>query len=176
VVRALGLLGDPRGVPVLLDLARTEPGLRYTGESLVRLGAIESGAIGGLDFRPGITAARGIAHCVAGPLRHDWNYRERTQCATSTEQVSFPLAPSDPGRQILLFRYRRADAPQSVRFTLRLGDRAIELEADGEWAEQRIELDRDPGRQAELEIADAGASLGLDHLLLVPKDGAPIEE
>jgi hypothetical protein len=169
-VRAFGLLEDPRAVPILIGLANDEPGLRYTGESLVRLGAIESGAVGGIDFRPGLTGTRGLASCVAGPVRHDWNYRERTQCATNAERVSFRLAASDErGPHVMLFRAKRTDAPHPVRFTLRAGSRTFDLQADGEWAEQRIELESGAARDAELVIAEPGATLGLDHLLLVPR-------
>jgi arylsulfatase A-like enzyme/HEAT repeat protein len=169
-VRAFGLLDDARALPILIGLANDEPGLRYTGESLVRLGAIEARAIGGVDFRPGLGGAHGLASCVAGPIRHDWNYRERTQCATNAERVSFRLTPSPArGPHVLLLRAKRADAPQPVRFTLTVGRRTLELQADGEWAEQRLELESGDVVEARIEIAEPGATLGLDHLLLIPR-------
>ena len=40
IVRGLGLLGDPRAIDVLLPLLGSEPSLKQTAESLVRLDAL----------------------------------------------------------------------------------------------------------------------------------------
>ena len=50
VVRGLGLLGDTRAIPRLLAALDDEPALKNSAESLIRLHALEHGALGGLDF------------------------------------------------------------------------------------------------------------------------------
>ena len=188
VVRGLGLLGDRRAVPRLAAVAASEDELENIGESLVRLGAIESGHVGGADVRPGLRGARGFGACHEGPLLHDWNYRQRTWCETARSRASIPLRVPDAIRgdaegALALVRARRVDAATPVLVTLTVGDTSYDTVAvDGEWNEHRFPITREmlhTGRVvATLEVADAGARVRLDHLLLVgrPAQIAAVEQ
>lgn len=176
-VRALAMLGDLRALPVVLPLVAEDPALRNTGETLVRLHALERNLIGGTDVDA--TAAHsgtGLSACQRGPLRHDWDYLHRTYCRTDRDRVSLrlrvPRAVSDArdGNTVLV-AMRRADATGRVPVTLRLGERVEHLQADGVWNELRFHVP--PGAlrgvsRAELQVEQPGARLELDHLLIVP--------
>jgi arylsulfatase A-like enzyme len=174
VVRGLGLLGDKRAIPRLLEILARESSLKNTGESLIRLGALESGALGGVDLASP-SSAKGISSCQAAPLDHDWNYLARTTCETSasTIVVSVPLpARSDPfpERAELIVRARRADAVEATTVTLRRGGAILgELVFDGEWRERRVEFSTgDEGRvDVSLTLAP-DTRLILDHILIAP--------
>ena len=179
VIRALGQLGDPRAVARLLSVIADEPEMGSTAESLVRLGAIELGAIGGADVGPETPGARGLERCEAGPLFHDWNYVGRTSCEVAQRPARLPLSvPSGvadaPDGAILLIRARRADTGAPATLRVRLG--AVELEPmtlDGEWSEHRWSLSREAlGTQpilAVLETAAEGARVRIDHVLIAQR-------
>jgi HEAT repeat protein len=179
VVRGLGQLGDPRAVPRLVAVAANEPDLENTSESLVRLGALHTGEIGGADVRPGLRGARGFGACHEGPVLHDWNYRHRTWCETQGRRVRVPLRVpralrSTPDGAIAVLRVRRVDSSVAVDFTVTIADAAHDpVSIDSQWDEHRFTVPSEAlatGRLAAvLEIADPSARLRLDHVLLVPR-------
>ena len=177
VVRGLGLLGDRRAVAPLSVVLDREPRLKNTAESLVRLGALETGAIGGLDVGPHARGLKGFAQCVAGPLRHDWDYLERTHCTSTSAQAGFslpvPRAELAAGA-LLLIRARRADAPERQRCSVSAGATPLgALVITGGFDEQRFELPGTllRGARVPLLIACDGAAtrIALDHVLIVPR-------
>jgi len=178
VVRALATLGDPRALGVLLPLVEDDSALRNTGEALIRLNALGRGLVGGADIdRRAAQLGSGLAACHQGPLRHDWDFLQRTFCKTSQKRVQWsvevPRAVFEaPEGNSLLVSLRRADNPAATSVELHLGQHVLQLETDGAWNEQRFtlpahSLPRGPIR-AELVIPEAGARIELDHLLLVP--------
>ncbi|NOY92733.1 MAG: sulfatase-like hydrolase/transferase [Deltaproteobacteria bacterium] len=181
VGRALGQLGDPRAIPLLIPLAASEAESKYVPEALVRLGAIESGAIGGADAHrsPG---PRGFGHCEEGPVRQDWDYLNRTHCQSRGPEarVRLRVPPALRGVEtLLLLRLRRADDDHRVELELRLGDTRTTLEVDGRWVSHRLRLPPGPTGRAgvwlELSAREQDARLDLDHALLLPvaaSDGA----
>lgn len=164
VARALGQLGDPRAIRLVLPLAQSEPDLKYPPEALVRLGAIASGQIGGIDFdraRPGLGA------CQQGPERHDWNYLNRTSCQTRRERVRVSLQkPDGEGSVVAILRARRVDSQHATDVSVELDGRAQSVSVDGEWTDHRWELEAAP-RRASIELPD-DVVLELDHLLILP--------
>jgi len=74
VVRGLGMLGDARALDSVVALASEDAELRNTGESLVRLHALERQRIGGTDVTTAYAGRFGFGACYEGPLRHDWDY------------------------------------------------------------------------------------------------------
>jgi arylsulfatase A-like enzyme len=181
VVRGLGHLGDPRAIPRLVELAVSEPDLAYAAESLVRLGALERGAVGGADVGPSLRGALGLGRCAAAPLVHDWDYLNRTTCMTTADESSIPLAAPPavaeaPEVEVLL-SLRRAEAspaplevdvvigaaaPRTVRVSSAFSQPRFSLKA-GEW--------RGPGGgrpRAALRVREPGARVVVDHVLLVP--------
>lgn len=179
VVRGLGLLGDERAVELLLPVLAREPALKQTGESLVRLGAIDRGKLGGADVGPALAGRGGLHACQAGPLLHDWNYLGRTTCkARGTARLRLaPAPPAIGGGAQLLVRLKRDDAPDPVQVRFQLDGRELPARPIGaNWTEQRFELPQRPREPAELTLAcaDPSAVLVLDHALLAPPSDTPV--
>jgi arylsulfatase A-like enzyme/HEAT repeat protein len=178
-VRGLGMLEDPRALAVILPLVSDDPALRNTGESLVRLHALDSQSIGGLDLEPSTAAVSGFARCHRGPLRHDWDYLHRTYCTTerdhATLQLNVPRSVARASQGLLvLLSVKRADSSASAPLDLVIGGQTLAaVQVDGAWSEVRWNLPPNalrPGQvRAQLRLKAAGARLHVDHLLLVPR-------
>ena len=180
VVRGLGMLGDPRALPQLVELAGSEPELTFTLESLVRLGALERGLIGGADFVGAMRGSTAINRCAAFSPNHDWDYLNRTTCETSaqaaTVRVAVPPALRDAGGAVLVLSARRIDSARPVDVVVTIGGVAMPpFHVDAQWSEQRVDIDSTTlarlhgAATAALRAADPAARLRLDHLLLVPR-------
>lgn len=189
VVRGLGQLGDPRAVPRLVAVAANESELENTSESLVRLGAVEAGVIGGADVGPGLRGARGFGRCQAGPEVHDWNYRNRTWCETARPEVRLRLSVPEGmgsaagGGAVALLRVRRVDGGTALPVDVHLGDQALgPVSVDGQWEEHRWSIPPQSlgSRQltARLALGNSEGRLRVDHFLLVPRPAqvAAVEE
>jgi arylsulfatase A-like enzyme len=176
VVRGLAMLGDPRALDVVLPLISEDPALRNTGESLVRLHALDRKRIGGADLD---AASGGFTHCHSGPLRHDWDFLHRTYCTTEREHVALRLnvpnsvATASMGTVVLLSA-KRADSSAAVSLEVSIGQQVLApVQVDGAWAEYRWTLE--PGAlhkgplRAELHVKDPAARVQVDHLLLIPR-------
>ncbi len=167
LARALGQLGDSRALALLAPLARDEPDLRYPPESLVRLGALQAGVIGGVDADRQLAHRGGVGECREGPALHDWDYLARTTCTTNGSTVLLPLrTPENGGDVIVALRARRVDTAAPIRVVVAFGRETREAFFDGEWSTARFTLPAAPSR-ARIEIPD-GAQLELDHLLVLP--------
>jgi len=178
VVRGLGLLKDPRGLDLVLPLAVTEPTLKNIPETLVRLGALELGAIAGSDMRPGARMS-GISRCTSYSERHDWDYLRRTVCETThaSASVSFQvpekIATSASGATLVL-GIRRLDRQDAATLSIRLGDRPLsDVQVDGQWSDQHLSLEPgtlQSGRLAvKLSTTEDGARFAMDHVLILPR-------
>jgi arylsulfatase A-like enzyme/HEAT repeat protein len=181
VVQGLGQLGDARAIPRIVELAVSEPDLSYTGESLVRLGAIERGAIGGADVGPALRGAAGLGRCSAAPWLHDWNYLHRTVCETTADEVAIPLAvpasvatAGDVDVLLSLRRLEPVSASLEVDVVVGTAD-ARTVRVSSAFSQPRFTLTRGswrtggPGRtRAVLRVREPGARLVVDHVLLVP--------
>ena len=186
VVRGLGMLGDPRALPRLVELADSEPDLTFTLESLVRLGALERGLIGGADFVGELAGSAGVGRCAAFSPNHDWDYLNRTTCETTAPTASVRLAvpaavrgAGGAGGAVLVLSARRLDHSGPVDVVITLGGTALPaLRVDAQWSEQRVLVDAatlarlGATATAELRPSAPGARLRLDHLLLVPHHAA----
>ncbi|MCB9627287.1 MAG: sulfatase-like hydrolase/transferase [Sandaracinaceae bacterium] len=93
VARSIGQLEDPRGLPVLMDMAAHEAEVTSAPESLIRLGALRLGLIGGADLdRAAGRRNRSIAACQELPLERDWDYLDRTTCTSRANELNVRLA------------------------------------------------------------------------------------
>jgi len=181
VVRGLGQLGDPRALPKLVELATSEPELTFTLESLVRLGALEAGVVGGTDFVAGMPGASGLTRCEAFSPNHDWDYLNRTTCegaaAGASVRLRVPPALRGAGGAVLVLSAKRVSDTEPVDVTITLGGEALPpLRIGPQWSEQRLALDaatvarlRGTTLTATLRTGTPGVALRLDHLLLVPR-------
>jgi hypothetical protein len=182
VVRGLGMLADARITEALVRVLQTEPALKNTGESLVRLRAAERGYLGGLDVQPGLKGASGFERCEAGPLFHDWDYLGRTYCVSRSHeaQLKLPLPGSharwNAGAELVL-RARRSDADEPVELVLTASGKPLTtVRIDRAFTEQRVPIEPGMLRQGALRLGlaarDPAARFALDHALLVPRADA----
>jgi arylsulfatase A-like enzyme len=184
IVRGLGLLGDARAIDPLMAVLAREPGLKNSAESLVRLGALERGRLGGTDVGPALSGRGGLYGCQAGPLLHDWDYLERTSCmarGSAQLRMSLPAKQGASAGAQLLVRMKRDDAAEAVEVRFAIDGRPLPpRHVDGNWTEQRFELEREAirGQRLELRIsaADPAAVLVLDHALIVPHPSTSVAE
>jgi hypothetical protein len=180
LIRGLGLLGDARALESLSVALSDEPGLKNTAESMVRLGALEKGFLGGIDLAPSARELRGFGGCQAGPLLHDWDYLDRTTCrqlgAHGELKLALPRGPAKfgPGTQLLV-RVRRDGSQEAGPLKLTLaGHELANIEVDGSWREHRIDVPPEwlSGTNVKLGLDWAGDApyVVLDHALLVPRN------
>jgi arylsulfatase A-like enzyme/HEAT repeat protein len=177
-LQGLGLLADARAIGPIVELAATDPSLKLATESLVRLGALTTGAIGGTDVSRDDAPSQDFERCYVGPLRHDWDYQRRTSCITRSNHATLSLrVPSAVakarGGVVAVLSIKRVDAAGVAPLELTLGSRALDaIQVDGAWAEYRWTLPANSlqeGRlNARLTSPDAGARFAVDHLLLLP--------
>lgn len=178
-VQGLGQLGDARAVELIVPLAAVDESLKTATESLVRLGALRSGAIGGTDLAAGDANTRDFTDCVAGPLRHDWDYQHRTYCSMKHDSAALSLAvppavADAPYGAVVAIAAKRTDASHSAELELSIGGHALDaIQVDGSWDEYRFVLP--PGSlhagrvQAQLHTGDPAARFAIDHVLLLPR-------
>ncbi len=179
VVRGIGLLGDARAIPLLVDALRKEPELKNTAESLVRLGALEQGYLGGVDASSQVKGVAGFERCEAGPLFHDWDYLQRTWCVARGSKLTFRLPlPSQHARWSdgaeLVIRIRRHDNADACEVRASIGGKKLPtLRIDATWTEHRVAVDAHALRKSvklDLETTcSAEARMAVDHALLVPR-------
>jgi arylsulfatase A-like enzyme len=178
-IQGLGLLGDPRAIELIAPLAAEDHSLTLATESLVRLGAIASGAIGGADVSHGQPALGEFTDCHEGPPRHDWDYLHRTFCVTRGSRAELPLrvpaavSEAELGSVVAL-AVKRSDDPAPTQLRVTLGTRVLEpVQIDGSWNELRWNLPADTlatgSLQARLESEDPAARFAVDHLLILPR-------
>lgn len=180
LARALGQLGDERGIGPLLRLAQDEPELTMVSEALVRLGALEQGAIGGADMTASLARQKGLGRCEEGPLLHDWDYLARTWCRTTAKRATFAIHPIPEGSQAnVVLRGRRIDASDPITVYVRVGKHELEPKTlDGQWNELRWPLEADVATgnaRVTIEAGEPTGRLAIDHLLLIPGRSTPPE-
>jgi len=178
VVRAFGMLKDPRAIHIVLPLAAADPTLKHASESLIRLGALETGAIGGSDMLAANTM-EGFHRCTAFSEQHDWDYLHRTVCETSRTRAALdlhvPASMVKSGRgATLVLGLRRADSQDPGAVGIELGDhRVATATADAAWAEHRWPVEAHDivaGHvRATLTATPATARFVIDHALLLPR-------
>jgi arylsulfatase A-like enzyme len=180
VVRGLGLLGDSRAIERIATLAVTEPELENATESLVRLGALERGRIGGVDFDRVRGERAGLRRCVEGALVHDWDYAHRTWCearpGTVHVRLHVPAAIARDAPLTLILGIKRADEATPVELAARANGQALAPQrVSNQWSNLHWPVRAQRGIiDLELDVP-AGATLLLDHALVLPSPAAPSE-
>ena len=163
-----------------MPLAAVDESLKTATESLVRLGALRSGAIGGTDLAAGDANAHDFTDCYTGPLRHDWDYQHRTYCSMQHDSAALSLAVPRrwPTRRTARSSRSPPSAPtrttrRDARAVDRRRTRSTRCKVDGSWDEYRFVLPAGSlhaGRvQAQLQRARSGRALRVDHVLLLPR-------
>ncbi|MCB9709452.1 MAG: sulfatase-like hydrolase/transferase [Myxococcales bacterium] len=178
IVRALGLLHAPEALAPLLKAAQKEPSLANATESLVRLGALSRGLIGGADMDKPAWSDPPFARCHTMPFYDDWQFSQRTSCDTAKPNFSLSLPLSNALFQAsksitLVLRARRLDASSPCTLTLRIGSYLLKpASVDHAWKEVRwtvpIEKLRPGNNALAVRVTPEDARLGIDHALFLP--------
>jgi arylsulfatase A-like enzyme len=192
VVRGLGYLGNPEAIPTVISAALRDPGLRNAGETLVRLRAVERGALAGVDLHAGAPGVSGFGACHEFSPLHDWDYRQQTWCESLGAEVTVRLnVPKEwVGKDAFLVAVGRrldSDLPVAVRVTLggaaqrTLGAAAQQVASAPEWSVDKAWVEsRWPVEVQSTKVtvrfraSDPKARLGVDHVLLLPENAAGV--
>lgn len=178
LLRGLAELGDPRALPSLITIAARERELDLASESIVRLGGLSSGAVGGTDFDPASMAnAPDFSDCNEESLEREWLYLGRTVCRTHAPTARFPVTIpqavlTSRSGAVVLVRLRTVGARRETQMRLALGGVTLgPAEVDAQWKEARFTTE---GRALEgvtegvITLADEDANVELDHVLILP--------
>jgi hypothetical protein len=183
-LQGLGWLGDPRAVPLITTLAAEDASLKLATESLVRLGALQLGAIGGSDVARQNRLAD-FTDCYEGPLMHDWDYLHRTSCVMRASSAALELAVPEAVSQaeqgiVVVLGAKRSDAAAPAPLRLTIGGRALaEVAVDGSWDELRWTLPAGSLAQGRVQArlqSDEPARFAIDHLLLLPRSSIVVAQ
>lgn len=105
---ALGYLGDARALEPLVLRVRSGD-VRWAPETLVRLGALEKGILGGADVGPAETARlRGVVHCTEKRTHDVEDYLGATSCQAGEHVVIHARALASGRRPSALLLRARA--------------------------------------------------------------------
>lgn len=174
-VRALGQLGAPEAIDALLPYLGEGLELTNMSESLVRLGAIDRGVLGGIDIGPRtrrqLRPTPKPADCNARAEKHDWDYRNRTSCVLRKATTITLRPPKQRDGQQIRLRAQSSETP-SARLTVSLGNETHNIELTHTWSEHALSLPDG----VNLVRLSADAAFGLDHVLVLPAIDRKTEE
>ena len=173
-VLALGWLGLPEAIPLLLRALAREPELRWTAESLVRLGAAGEAPLFGTDMdRRAADAGGGWAGCHEKPLVMHDEFLDRTTCRSQGRVATLRFAADLTGHGELIVRGRHLDADpaRTIPLAVEVGGRTVAVvELEGRHREIRLAIPEGTWprgeREVTLRLAEKGA-FELDHLLVL---------
>lgn len=181
LTRGLAELGDRRALPALVTLAARERELDLAAESLVRLGALEAGAVGGADFDPeAMRGSAGFSDCSEEPIEREWLYVGRTVCRSAASRdgdaavfpIRVPEAVRDAhGGVVVILRARTIGSVREATARLRLGRTTLgPFELDAQFKEHRFSMPASAleGAHEGTFLLEVGARVEVDHVLLVP--------
>jgi len=177
-VQALGSLGEARAIPLLVQLFHAEPEIKYTAESLVRLGAIEKKVVGGADVALGSPAlAAGWGPCSRATRERVRDFLNATACTTAPGQDALLRASGAPrgGRGVVTWRSHLAAPGRTGTLVVRVGGHTLEpVPLTESWEEHRVAVPSLPAGALDVTFTvrpdDGGEPLAaeIDHVLLVP--------
>jgi hypothetical protein len=176
-VQALGSLGDARAIDLLVRTFHAEPEIKYTAESLVRLGAVAKGAVGGADVATGSALVSGWGACQRVNRERVRDFLNATACATAPGEDARLRIEGAPraGAGVVTWRSHLAASGRGGTLVVRIGDRSLDPVPLGDaWEEHRVALPRLPAEPTEVVFTvrpdDDGAPIAaeIDHVLLVP--------
>lgn len=171
-IRALGQLGEPEAIEALVPYLPEGVEMTNMSESLVRLGAIERGQLGGLDIGPRtrklLRPAPRPVDCHERAEKHDWDYRNRTWCALRKPTVIRLRPPKSGEAHEIRFRARSVDTP-NTHLSVKTSDGESQFALSQTWQEYVL---RAPSVKPMLITLTAEDAVGLDHVLVLPKSAS----
>jgi hypothetical protein len=183
---ALGYLGDARAIPDLARVLHEEPEIKWTAETLVRLGAVGRD-VPGADFSAA-DRGRGIGPCHRSRDPSVDAYLNATWCELQAPGARVLLSVREPDDYQLLLR-ARALVPELVDQPLTLlvnGEPLPPVRLETGWEEFRIPTDAARWRGGPNElvfhfpgavgVGPAEGRVGVDHVLLASGRIPPARE
>jgi hypothetical protein len=179
---ALGWMGTVEAVPRLLQVLAFEPEIKWTPETLVRLGAVGKSPLFGTDIAEGAKALRsGWGSCRTKDMVITSEYMDRTACETDgpRAETAFEVRADDQNVLILRARVLMKGETKSVPLDIFINGQPVgRALLTGEFGETRIfvpqEVFRSPPalNNVVLKLAQRG-SLAVDHVLVLAVDEIP---
>lgn len=158
---ALGLAGDKAAIPLLATAAAASPPLARASEALVRLGAVDGDAVGGLD----LSCSRASTPGLEAPLDQ---WLGATRCPLSgPSAVYHARAPGDA--KVVVVRARALG--DNARVTVSIDGQALPpFNVGPRFVEKRLVRTASGGAASvpvRIEVRRQGAPIELDHVLLL---------
>jgi HEAT repeat protein len=173
-VVALGWLERSEAIPRLARLLKEEPEIKWTAESLVRLGGVGKAPLFGTDASNGLkTLKSGFDRCKSKPKKIHSEFLDRTTCRTVGPTAELEFFADAPNGAVVIVRARHLikDKGMSVPLAIQVdGVEVGRVELLGEFHELRVTTPAGtwpPGEhKVSLQLAKKG-SFELDHLLVL---------
>jgi HEAT repeat protein/arylsulfatase A-like enzyme len=127
-VVALGYLGNQAAIPALLKVLADEPEIKWTPESLVRLGAVGEAPLFGTDVAQGMPALKsGWGRCREKPELQRGGYLDRTTCRTngSRAEIVFDADVEERATVIVRARHLMNSSAKTALLDVRLNNTSI---------------------------------------------------
>jgi HEAT repeat protein len=173
---ALGYLGDPRAIPELARALREEPEIKWTAETLVRLGAVGH-EVPGSDFAT-VDRARGVGPCHRSSDPSVDAYLGATWCELQAPGARVSFSVREPDDYVVLLR-ARALVPELIDQPLTMvlnGEPLPSVQLETSWEEFRVPTTPDRWKRGRNEVVfhfpgtvgvgTAEGRVGVDHLVL----------
>jgi hypothetical protein len=173
-VVGLGWLGIADAVPRLVRLLLEEPEIKWTSESIVRLGGVGQAPVFGTDATKGAKSLKsGFGRCTEKPRIVHGGFLERTTCRTTGPRAELEFFADAPKGASVIVRARHLlkGKAQNLPLNIRVNGLDIgKVELSGDFQEHRIITP--PGtwpsgeHKVTLELSKGGR-FEIDHLLVV---------
>jgi HEAT repeat protein len=175
-VLSLGWLELPEAIPRLIRVLKEEPEIKWTPESLVRLGAVGTAPVFGTDVAKNLPALKhGFGKCTEKRRIIHHEYMGRTRCQTTgrVAELSFFANAPDEAVAILRARHHLGDKSQIASLAVLVDGRPIgQVELTPEFQEFRIATAPGTWSSNEHRVTlklSKNAPFELDHFLVIKK-------
>ena len=177
-VVGLGYLGDKQAIPALLEVLAMEPEIKWTPESLVRLGAVGTPPLFGTDAAKRAPALRnGWGRCRERDPMALHQFLDQTSCATvgPRADVAFEAAVEDSAVVIIRARHQLGKKVKTASMSVALNGETIgEATLLPDFEETRLDVDASLFKASpelnhiSLKLAKNG-TFEVDHILVLAK-------
>ncbi len=173
-VVALGWLEADQAAPKLIRVLREEPEIKWTAESLIRLGAVGRAPLFGTDIAEGLPGLLGgFSRCTEKPKIVHGEFMGRTTCRTKGHiaKLSFEASAPNGATVILRARHLLSDKGLEPVLTIRVDEREVaKVHLHGELEELRIDTPAwSPGGHGVVLQLEKSGRFEVDHLLVLAK-------
>ncbi|MCP4606381.1 MAG: sulfatase-like hydrolase/transferase [Proteobacteria bacterium] len=173
-VVALGWLELPQAIPRIVRMLDEEPEIKWSAETLVRLGGIGRAPVFGTDVARGSSSLkRGFGGCLEKPKIVHGEFLGRTTCRTTGRAAELGFHADAPEGAIVILRVRHLldDKGQVADLILRVDGKEMGRAALlGEFQEFRIQTPAGAWPQGNHRVVlslDRDGKFEVDHLLVL---------